>query len=496
MRHTRSNNTVKPKMTEKELQFILSEGEGYLVEFKESLSDSMARELVAFANSSGGRIFIGISDDVRIVGTKISNRIKSQIQDMANNCDPPIKLHLETVGKVLIVNVREGTDKPYKCSSGFYTRVGPNSQKLDRDEIIDFFKAEGKIRFDELVNHKFEYEKHFDPQKLDRFLRLAGISDVLDAPTTLVNLGVAEKQEGQLMLNNTGILFFSKNLRDIYYHTAVTCALYKGNEKVDVLDRRDFNEDIVSNIDGAMAFLKRYLAVRYEMTGGPRRKEIPEIPYDALREAVINAVAHRDYFERGSNVMVEVFDDRIEVSDFGGLPRGLKPEDFGKKSVLRNPNIADLLHRIDYIEKMGTGISKMQRLVAEAGLPPVEFAFTSFFTATFRRPAVKTRTDALAAGVIDGAVLDAINEGISEGLIEGITDGIKTRLAKELAYVHQNGVITRPVVEKLGEISTASAERDLSLLKKLRLLQLEGSRKTGRYTLTEKGKRLLEEKGR
>jgi ATP-dependent DNA helicase RecG len=102
----------------------------------------------------------------------------------------------------------------------------------------------------------------------------------------------------------------------------------------------------------------------------------------------------------------------------------------------------------------------------------------------------------MAGIMIDGTVLDAINEGISEGLIEGITDGIKTRLAKEMAYVHQNGIITRPVVEKLGEISTASAERDLSLLKKLRLLELEGSRKTGRYTLTEKGKRLLEEKGR
>ena len=80
--------------------------------------------------------------------------------------------------------------------------------------------------------------------------------------------------------------------KDIYFHTAVTCALYKGIEKVDILDRRDFNEDIVSNIDRAMNFLKQYIPVRYEMTGTPRRKEIPEIPYDATREAVINAVAH------------------------------------------------------------------------------------------------------------------------------------------------------------------------------------------------------------
>lgn len=96
------------------------------------------------------------------------------------------------------------------------------------------------------------------------------------------------------------------------------------------------------------------------------------MPYDALREAFINAVAHRDYFEKGANVMVEMFADRIEITNFGGLVKGLKPEDFGKKSVLRNPNIANLLHRTGYIEKRGTGINKMRRLVAEAGLPPIE----------------------------------------------------------------------------------------------------------------------------
>ncbi len=138
--------------------------------------------------------------------------------------------------------------------------------------------------------------------------------------------------------------------------------------KIEVLDRRDFNEDLISNIDGAMIFLMRYLAVRYEMTGEPRRKEIPEVPYDALREAVINAVAHRDYFEKGANVMVEMFDDRIEITNFGGLVKGLKPVDFGKKSVLRNPNIAGLLHRVKYIEKMGTGINKMRGLIAYCGI--------------------------------------------------------------------------------------------------------------------------------
>jgi Predicted transcriptional regulator containing an HTH domain and an uncharacterized domain shared with the mammalian protein Schlafen len=176
-----------------ELQLILEEGEGYKIEFKEALS-GIDRELVAFANASGGKIFLGISDDKKVKGVRIGNKLKSQIQDIANNCQPPIKVLLQALGNIVVITVREGGDKPYKCSSGFYTRVGPNSQKLNRNEIIEFFKSEGKIRFDELVNLKFNYDIHFDQRKLEKFLRLAGISKVLDNPSILINLGVAENR--------------------------------------------------------------------------------------------------------------------------------------------------------------------------------------------------------------------------------------------------------------------------------------------------------------
>ena len=399
-------------MTEKELQLVLEEGEGYRIEFKETFS-GLDKEMVAFANASGGRIFMGISDDNKITGVRISNKLKSQVQDIANNCQPPIKITIDEYEDILIITVREGVDKPYKCTSGFYTRVGPNSQKLTRDEIVEFFQSEGKIRYDELSNLKFDFEIHFDTKKFDKFLRLAGISRVMDTADILANLGVAERQEGKLIFNNTGVLFFAKSLQEIYYHTAVTCALYKGIEKVNVLDRRDFNEDIVSNIDGAMNFLKQYIPVRYEMTGAPRREEIPEIPYGALREAIINAVAHRDYFEKGSNVMIEMFDDRIEISNFGGLVKGLKPEDFGRKSVLRNPNIANLLHRIGYIEKMGTGIIKMQKLIEKAGLQPLKFEFGNFFTVTFKRAQFK-QYDHLAGGGVNGGVYGDVNSEFND----------------------------------------------------------------------------------
>ncbi len=454
-------------MNKEELRLILEEGEGYRIEFKESLS-GLDRELVAFANSSGGRIMLGITDDKKVRGIHITGALKSQIQDIANNCQPPVKILFEAVDKILVIEAREGDDKPYKCSSGFYTRVGPNSQKLNRDEIINFFKSEGKIRFDELINLKFDFDAHFDQQKLERFLRLAGISNILDIPSTLVNLGVAEKQEGKVIFNNSGILFFAKNLSNIYRHTAVTCALFKGKEKVEVLDRKDFNEDIISNIEDTMNFLKKHIPVRYEMTGGPRRREVYEIPLDALREAVINAVTHRDYFERGANVMVEMFDDRIEIYNFGGLPKGLKPKEFGTKSVLRNPTIADLLNRAEYIEKMGTGIKKIRRLIAEAGLKPPKFRFTTFFTIIFPRPESFQRK--ITAGS---------QKRLAEELVErlGVKLGENEKKISRLIITDKFATINS-IAKSIG-ISTTAVEKNLTKLKEKGLIQRIGPDKGG-----------------
>ncbi len=141
-------------MNSKELKQIIEDGEGYLIEFKEKVAN-IDKEMVSFANGSGGRIFIGISDNGELKGIKVTNKLKSQIQDIANNCEPAIKIILNEVQDILIVHVRSGADKPYCCSSGFYTRIGPNAQKMTRNQIIEFFQSEGKIRYDELTNIDF-----------------------------------------------------------------------------------------------------------------------------------------------------------------------------------------------------------------------------------------------------------------------------------------------------------------------------------------------------
>ena len=130
--------------------------------------------------------------------------------------------------------------------------------------------------------------------------------------------------------------------------------------------------------------MKRHTNVQYRIEK-LQREEIPDIPDVALREAIINAVCHRDYFDKSANVLIEVFDDRVEISNPGGLPSGLKPSEFGRKSVACNPLIASLLNRINYIEKVGTGINRIKQAVAENEKSLVEFSFDNGFSVVFRK---------------------------------------------------------------------------------------------------------------
>jgi len=135
------------------------------------------------------------------------------------------------------------------------------------------------------------------------------------------------------------------------------------------------------------------------------RENIPEYPMKALREAITNAVMHRDWFIEGANVFVEIYTDRIEVVSPGGLPKGMTLADLGRKSVRRNALIADLLHRIAFIEKAGTGIKRIRDEVREQGCPEPEFENSGFFTAIFRpNPEVRSQAVAQATGQVEAQV--------------------------------------------------------------------------------------------
>ena len=376
-------------MKQAELDILLSEGEGSMLEFKERLSSSFARELVALAKAAGGKILLGVSDNGTLKGIPDSNELRARIQSIARNCDPPVKLLLERVGKVTVVTVRESDAKPVQCSDGFFWRQGAVTQKLSPDEIRDFFQSEGTVRFDFSLNARFRYPEDFDQDKFNAWLRDSRINPTASVEDVLVNIDVAERSGGRLRMRNAGALFVARDVLSHFPQAYVTCLLARGTEKTEILDRKDFAGGAVADIEDSLRFIERNIRTAYRIER-LRREEIPEYPMAALREAVTNAVMHRDWFNEGANVFVEIYYDRIEISNPGGLPKGLTPAELGSRSVRRNPLIADLLHRIGFIEKAGTGILRMRDEARRHGSPAPEFRANGFFTAVFRPLARET----------------------------------------------------------------------------------------------------------
>jgi ATP-dependent DNA helicase RecG len=374
-----------------DLTLALAAGEGQYVEFKEQVSDGLAREMVAFANAGGGSIYLGVADNQQIKGVRLSNRLLSQVQDIARHCQPPVSVTLTPFKypnnsgvEVLRIAVAESREKPYGCAAGYFLRTGPSSQKMNRGELVRFLRGVGEVRFDEMMCESFHYPADFQATAFRSFLAAAQITaQGLVSEDLLVNLGLAARQGRRLVLNNAGVLFFARQPRRFHLQSRITCLLFQGRQKTQVLDRQDFDRRLAENVKGAMAFLLRHIPVRYEITGLQRR-EIPALPVTALREALLNAVIHRDYFERGGVVMVELFQDRLEIVNPGGLPPGLRLADLGRLSLPRNPLLADLFLRLGYVERAGSGIARIRGLSQRQACPRRSSSQTTSSRCAFR----------------------------------------------------------------------------------------------------------------
>lgn len=226
-------------------------GEGQFIEFKESPDKNLPKEMVAFANASGGVIYLGISDAGKIKGIEISNKLKSQIQDLARNCDPPIAILISQLDKILAIEVKEGINKPYSCASGFYMRMGANSQKMNRDEIIALAIKTGKIRFDEQICAHFDW-KDFDDEKFEYYLKLARISYNMNREEILTNLRVLTNQG----ITNAGVLYFAKQPYKYIISSKIRCIHFNDDERVDILDKKEVDRGVIGNIEYAVAYLK------------------------------------------------------------------------------------------------------------------------------------------------------------------------------------------------------------------------------------------------
>ncbi len=382
--------------------------ESSVVEFKKSTAElkHALEDICAFANTGEGIVYFGIKDTGELIGQDVSDdTLKRVSTTILSAIEPRVypNVYEDKINNksVLVVEVKNGPDKPYFYKGKAYKRVGTSNAYLSRYEVEKYLyeRDNPAYRFDRSI--VADYKEKIDRKTLKWFISQAiEKRNIPGTPSSaeiiLQNIGAYTNS----ILNLGGILAFGRNIQSVLSNAVVKCAVFEGEDKTGrILDHTEIKENVFSAIDRAEQFILRNLkkaAWVNPKTG--RREEKYEIPYLAIREAVSNAVAHRDYRSSG-NVDVAIFDNRIEVWSPGTLPHGVTLRDIRSKkrfSVPRNPVVSEALFLTGYVEKWGSGITKMNTLMLEFGLaaPEYEECFGGFLV-TFKkgRPAITEETE-------------------------------------------------------------------------------------------------------
>ena len=359
-----------------ELENIISRGEDTKTQFKENINNpkKLAEELVAFSNSLGGRLILGISDDGIVKGLNSDDirRLNQMISNVANqNVKPPIYPRTEVVEyqnkKVMVVTILYGTNKPYCTSDGkFVTKVGADKRIISSDEMQRLFQESGKLFADEIVIKNANW-KDIDFQMFESFYlkKYQEPIDFENLPQIFENLNLASDNS----LNLSGILLFGKNVSKYLPLSQLVCVSFFGND-ITGMEYRD-SENIEGNVNklytGGMAFINRNLKKvqndKHVNTIGD-----PEIPLIVFEELLINALIHRDYFIN-ANIRILIFDSRIEITSPGKLPNNLTVEKIKRGvSVKRNQTLSSFAFDVLNFRGIGSGI-----LRALKTYPNIEF---------------------------------------------------------------------------------------------------------------------------
>ena len=377
-----------------ELAKLLTEGESETVEFKPSLSqtDKILEGVSAFSNTNGGILVIGVRDTGEVIGVDIGKRtLESLANTIKQNTDPKVypSIHVEETDDkpVVVIEVEEGKQKPVLAFGRAFMRVGKTNQKLGYEEIRDLALGTSKVYWDERVCERADLED-IDEEEVRWFLRRAKYERRLELDSETPVKAALEKlellREGKL--TNAAILLFGKNPQRVFIQSETRCARFKGTKPLEFIDMKVFGGNIIDQREDALEFVKEHIKLHAEIKG-TEREEKWEYPIEAIREAITNAICHRNY-ETASNVQIRIFDDRIEIWSCGLLPEPLTPEDLKRdhKSILRNPQIGKSFFLIKFIEQWGTGTNRMIEQCLGHGLPePLFEEVVGDFVVTFRR---------------------------------------------------------------------------------------------------------------
>lgn len=359
-------------MTPLELRERLVRGEDAHTDVKRQLgsNEELAKDLVCFANGDGGQIILGVTNDLRVVGVEDPEAIFLTVDDVAfQRCRPPVSVALETVdlpeGRVILVHVARGDQRPYATSSGrYYIRSGTRCRDASREELLRLFQAGEDLYVDEQPLNRLNLTD-LDLDAVTRHVASVGLdaADSDDLPGLLRSWRLYDGSHPTV----AGIVLFGRRPQEHLEASRVVVAAFAGTDSGDDLsDRSDVTGGLIEVIERVQRFLDLHLPTEHVISGFESERR-PEIPPAALREAVVNALVHRDY-TIGGPVRVFVFRDRVEVHSPGRPPNSVDADAMRAGAhVPRNPHIYARVADMQLATRAGTGIRRIARLLREDG---------------------------------------------------------------------------------------------------------------------------------
>lgn len=445
--------------------------ESETVELKEIVVDEIKKEIIAFANSNGGRLYIGVRDDGEVVGIDDPDKVSLQISNMVRDAIKPdvtMFLHYETIEeagkKIVVVDIQRGTDRPYYLAKkgmrpeGVYVRQGYSSVPATDTAIRRMIKETDGDRFE--VMRSLNQELTFEAVKKEFELR-----KVEFGPQQMRTLKLIDQDN---LYSNLALL-----LSDQCVHT-IKVAVFQGKDQMIFKDRREFSGSLMKQMNEVYDFIDFRNQTRATIEK-LQRIDVRDYPEIAVRESLLNLLVHRDY-SFSASAFIRIYEDRIEFVSVGGLMPGIELEDIMEGiSVCRNQDLANVFYRLHLIEAYGTGMEKIMK--AYEGMK--------------EKPEIQTTKNAFKI-ILPNINAKYMLENSSVWTTKTDTNSIMETEAslseaeeKILEYVREHGVITKNDVISLLEVSASTASRTLRKMVKNSLLKQNGKARSTNYTIVK-----------
>ncbi len=402
--------------------------ESEFVELKSEIVGDVCKEVIAFANTNGGTLFIGVADDGRVVGVENPDKVTLQLNNIVRDTIKPdvtmfVRYETREIDgkKIVVATIQKGTNRPYYLGGkglkpgGVYVRNGVSSDPATETAIRKMIK--------ETDGDSFE-----DMRSLEQNLTFKSATEEFKKRNVAFD---QTKMKSLGLLSSDGVYCNAAALLSDQCVRTIKSASFVGLDKSVFQDRREFSGSLFQQMEDAYAYLDLWNRTKATIKG-LYRVDSRDYPEEALRESLVNLIVHRDYSYSASS-LINVYSDRVEFVSIGGLPGGIALEDVMLGlSVCRNPKLAAVFYRLKLIEAYGTGLPKIMRAYADVSSKPKIEATSNAFKITLP----------------------------NRNLIQNISvDNLDEREKRILSSIESSGAVTRSEVDVLLGVSSSTSSR-------------------------------------